>query len=120
MSIHVGVQVEEFDISNACGRLGLPVDTPKSGVIRAALAYLANKPRHEIENYANPRGENRLTVKTRQVKADIPDDLAEITLADTGNKSLVIRTALIMSAGYSREQAEAMATMKRGRPRKTD
>ena len=118
MTVRVNAKLERFDISSACAGLGLPADTPKGGVIRAALAHLAGKSQNEIASYANPRGENRLTVTTPQVVAELPDDLAEITVATAKNKSEVVRTALLMAAGYDREQAEAMATMQRGRPRK--
>lgn len=115
----IAAQVERYDIASACAGLGLPADTPKTGVIRGALAYLAGKNEKEIAIYANPSTGNNLTVKTRTVTAEIPDDLGTETLAEAKNKSQIIRMALLMASGYDREQAEAVATMKRGRPRKT-
>lgn len=94
---------------------GLPPSTPKSGIIRMALAVFHGQRPNEARMLAQAMTGNNQSLDAVEVPnfaCKLPDELAD--LADTPDgmpRSMAVRIGMAMLAGYSRERAEAYARM---------
>lgn len=116
--VHIGARLPEDSLSSAAFGLGLDqATTPRSGVIRAALALFHGRDRNDAKQLAKPARKSRLgSDGTERVTARV-----DAELADTGEVPLsyAIRVGLAMAAGLDRKQAENWAAMMHpGRPSK--
>lgn len=104
--------------------MDIPFGVSKSGVIRAALAAVADKTPDEIRQHATGSSSNMTSGGKSAIGAQVPEDLLLEGLqkvsegkGKSAEISFTVRVGLVMLAtGCSRQEAEAWAEMKRGRP----
>jgi hypothetical protein len=117
MSVMVGGTIHQYGVRHAAYGAGLPLDTPKSGIIRAALAVASGMGITDAIQYAK---DDRATDSRDAtfIAGRVPDDLVEKVDAKYDNRSYGLRVGMAMLAGMDRAEAEAFAHMAKG-PKKT-
>lgn len=116
--VSVGVRMPENWYTAAGINQMLPANTPKSGIVRMALAIFKGMPIEQARSLANPatgKGISGTSDKLADLSCKVPAELAEIP--DGYATSYAIRIGVAMSMGYSRKDAETFAYMERGWPK---
>lgn len=119
--VTVGTRIPDQWFTDAGASQMLPSTTSKSGIIRMALGFFQGMSAVEARQLAitQPKpgkGIADTTDRKIDIACKVPEELAE-GIKDIG-AAYAVRIGVIMALGYTREQAERVAKMSPGRPRK--